>query len=221
MDPITISALIAGGSSLLGGILGNKGSKKQAKQQMAFQERMSNTAVTRRMADLKNAGINPIIAGMNPASSPGGAMANINDMITPAVNSALSNRQINTQIRNVRAQTNLTNQEGKIRQLEANRLQQNPALLDAKYGMAGQVSSAADTAKAKGKAIYDAIEPYLSPVIDSTAETVKEMRDAISEINKGTKRNSPQKQDNRHEQQWYRWPDGSLRMSKPPGKIRE
>ena len=44
------------------------------------------------------------------------------------------------------------------------------------------------------------------------------MRDAISEINKGTKRNSPQQQDNRHDQQWYRWPDGSLRMSKPQGK---
>jgi hypothetical protein len=58
--------------SLLGelaiGALGYKGTKDQnvasadqAQNQMDFQERMSNTAVQRRMADLQKAGINPII----------------------------------------------------------------------------------------------------------------------------------------------------------------
>jgi len=91
--PLIAGALIGGASSLVGDALGmvgqhqaNQANKGMAREQMAFQERMSSTAYQRAMADMKKAGLNPMLAyQQGGATTPSGSTATMQNIVPPGV----------------------------------------------------------------------------------------------------------------------------------------
>lgn len=120
---------LGGVAGAIGGIastiLGNNSAKHEAQKNREWQEQMSNTSISRRMADLRNAGLNPLLAVDNAssgASTPAGSQAQI-ERFNPEWLTALSSAKVaNAQARQIDEQTKAIKQENSIFDVKADKL---------------------------------------------------------------------------------------------------
>lgn len=128
MSPF-IPALIGGAISAYGQYRANRETRASTQRQMDFQQRMSNTAHQRQMADLKTAGINPMLsAKLGGASSPAGASyqaGNIGASAVEGYGKVSSAKQAQAQAKYISgAQTEQTQSQTNLNQAQQNKVEQ-------------------------------------------------------------------------------------------------
>ena len=167
-----LGSIIGGGLGALGSFFGAKSSAKQAKkmarEQMAFQERMSNTAYQRSADDLEAAGLNRILALGSPASTPAGASApvpNYGDALATGAKTASEAMTQRVQRQNIQAQTSQASSAAGVNKAREKQITSQTVIQDA---IAKAVSTGQAGIEELGKLL---INP---DSVGSTVEALKE-----------------------------------------------
>ena len=113
-------ALIGGAASIFSAKSQNEANRDISGTQMAFQREMSNTQYQRGMADMRAAGLNPILAyKQGGASSPAGASIPAVPELEAGVATAQQALRLKADIGLIKAQTKTQSEEARIKKNEA------------------------------------------------------------------------------------------------------
>jgi len=174
-----VGALGGAAVSAFGAHKANKKNIALSKDQMAFQERMSNTAHQREVKDLKAAGLNPALSAMGGqgAASPSGQTAQMKNIAEGASNSAMAFMQglksiekTDAEIQNIKADTSNKTPEAKVKDIISEGIDSTKTAFSAK------------SVKAKKQSLKWGYKNYVQPEVNSAKKKYKSYKKQI--INK-------------------------------------